>query len=541
MPGFPKALARTIHELRLAGVGPDSSRQRHRTRRRATSAVCSRVSRRSSIASASTIGRRSSASPPPRSATATFAGRACRSCSWTCRSTRRRSRSSSRRSPAARRTCSRPFPTATWSTAAALAALGAELDRRPDDARESTDSVPSAASRVLERAAAATRTRRRRSAVFGARRRARGRRDRPADPGRGRSRRAVRRDGRLSAHAAALSRTARARLRACRVPAYFDRGIRRPDPAGRAFIALLSCAVEGLSARRFDEYLSLGQVPRVRRVDSPSQPSHESEPRVVPRDELFASDGDNEVEPESPEDIAEASGAGSRFRRRGRRRRNAPVAVEVGRARRRVGGRRRTHARRRQGSGGGGASTASPPTIACASTAAEARGTGVRAHPRFERDLKNLRHLRDFALPIVDDMAAWPDRANWGEWLDRAERAGRPRAAAARLACSRRWRRCARWPRSVRCAIEEVRDVLRDRLVMLDWEPRHRRYGRVFVGTPHQARGRTLQGRLRAGARRARRAAASARGSAAARRSAAAVDERSRRVRTIARTPSGCC
>ena len=49
------------------------------------------------------------------------------------------------------------------------------------------------------------------------------------------------------------------------VPAYFDRGTRRPDPAGRAFLALLSCAIEGLSARRFDEYLSLGQVPRAGR------------------------------------------------------------------------------------------------------------------------------------------------------------------------------------------------------------------------------------------------------------------------------------
>src|SRR5438093_981932 len=45
------------------------------------------------------------------------------------------------------------------------------------------------------------------------------------------------------------------------VRAYFDRGTRRPDPGGRAFIALLSCACEGLSAKRFDEYLSLGQVP----------------------------------------------------------------------------------------------------------------------------------------------------------------------------------------------------------------------------------------------------------------------------------------
>ena len=41
--------------------------------------------------------------------------------------------------------------------------------------------------------------------------------------------------------------------------------------------------------------------------------------------------------------------------------------------------------------------------------------------------------------------------------------------------------------------LEEVRDVLRDRLVMLDWEPPARRYGSVFVGTPHQARGRTFK------------------------------------------------
>ena len=45
------------------------------------------------------------------------------------------------------------------------------------------------------------------------------------------------------------------------VPAWFDRGTRRPDPAGRALLALLHCAEEGLSARRFAEYLSLAQVP----------------------------------------------------------------------------------------------------------------------------------------------------------------------------------------------------------------------------------------------------------------------------------------
>jgi len=42
-------------------------------------------------------------------------------------------------------------------------------------------------------------------------------------------------------------------------------------------------------------------------------------------------------------------------------------------------------------------------------------------------------------------------------------------------------------------SLEEARDVLHDRLVTLDWDPPARRYGRVFVGTPHQARGRSFR------------------------------------------------
>jgi hypothetical protein len=50
-------------------------------------------------------------------------------------------------------------------------------------------------------------------------------------------------------------------LRRAEIPAYFVRGTRRPHPAGRALLALLACAAEQLSARRFAEYLSLAQVP----------------------------------------------------------------------------------------------------------------------------------------------------------------------------------------------------------------------------------------------------------------------------------------
>ena len=50
-------------------------------------------------------------------------------------------------------------------------------------------------------------------------------------------------------------------LKRAGIEAWFDRGTRRPHPAGRAFLALLACAAEHLSAARFREYLSLSQVP----------------------------------------------------------------------------------------------------------------------------------------------------------------------------------------------------------------------------------------------------------------------------------------
>ena len=45
------------------------------------------------------------------------------------------------------------------------------------------------------------------------------------------------------------------------IPGFFEAGARRPHPAGRAFLVLLDCAREELSATRFAEYLSLGETP----------------------------------------------------------------------------------------------------------------------------------------------------------------------------------------------------------------------------------------------------------------------------------------
>jgi ATP-dependent helicase/nuclease subunit B len=288
------------------------------------------------------------------------------------------------------------------------------------------------------------------------------------------------------------------------VPAYFDRGTRRPDPAGRAFVALLSCAVDGLSAKRFDEYLSLGQVPQVSEVRSAEASRYGREASrygratardvTLPADEVYA---DSDVarglsrasdQPDDPDDqektrvdsddeavvagtlrspwkweelIVESAVVGGRTREEGKarwRRRLDGLAADY---------RYRIEELKHE----------EPESARIA---------------RFERDLRNLVHLRRFALPIVDALAEWPEQATWGEWVDRfstlAGRAlRRPTRVLQTLADLRPMAEVGP------VTLEEARDVLHDRLVTLDWEPPARRYGRVFVGTPHQARGRSFR------------------------------------------------
>ena len=80
------------------------------------------------------------------------------------------------------------------------------------------------------------------------------------------------------------------------IPVYFDRGTRRPHPAGRAFLALLRCAIDNLSASRFAEYLSLGQVPTARRgsIDDDAFPA--------PTDEVFGALAEREPAGDGCED-----------------------------------------------------------------------------------------------------------------------------------------------------------------------------------------------------------------------------------------------
>jgi CRISPR/Cas system-associated exonuclease Cas4 (RecB family) len=267
------------------------------------------------------------------------------------------------------------------------------------------------------------------------------------------------------------------------VPVYFDRGTRRPDPAGRAFVALLSCAVEGLSARRFDEYLSLGQVPNV----GMRKPARQ-EP-VRPDDEAFGfvnadrgSQDPDEENADTPHVDSDDEAVVAGTLRSPWKWEELIVESSV------VGGRSASDggARWRRRLDGLAASY----RIRLAALAREEPDSPRVA--RLVRDLRNLTHLRAFALPIVDRLAGWPDAANWAEWLERfealaAEALARPERVLTTLADFR--------PMGAvgPVTLEEARDVLHDRLITLDRDPPARRHGRLFVGTPHQARGRSFR------------------------------------------------
>jgi ATP-dependent helicase/nuclease subunit B len=267
-------------------------------------------------------------------------------------------------------------------------------------------------------------------------------------------------------------------LKRAGIAAWFDRGTRRPHPAGRAFLAILACAGEQLSARRFAEYLSLAQVPTAdeTRREPEFVPPVDEELGFTERVGLGDSRLDDDalpIEAAAPDDSAIVEGTlRAPWKWETLIVESAVIGGDPQRWHRRLAGlanelRVQRDAERRD-----------DPESAKAA--------------RLERDMRNLAHLRAFALPIVDLLAAWPVAAAWGEWLDRFA------ALAPRVL--RQPERVLRVVEQLRpmagigpVSLDEARDVIADRLRMLELDPPTTRYGRVFVGGPHQARGRSFR------------------------------------------------
>ena len=258
-------------------------------------------------------------------------------------------------------------------------------------------------------------------------------------------------------------------LRRAGVPAYFARGTRGPDPAGRALLSLLACADDGLSASRFAEYLSLGEVPAAK-TDGTPPPAPAV--RWEPVDPDLAEQA-REPSPAEP-DVLDAEPAP-----------DAPVVAGTLRAPRRweqllvdaavIGGRARWE-RRLDGLGEKFKLELSAPDVSDANAL------------RLTKALGDLKAFRDYALPLLDLLSALPKSAVWNEWLERltelATRSLRhPQRVLSLLAELA--------PIGVvgPVGLREVRLVLAQRLLELTKPSEARRFGQIFVGPIDAARG----------------------------------------------------
>ena len=256
------------------------------------------------------------------------------------------------------------------------------------------------------------------------------------------------------------------------IPAYFSRGTHRPDPSGRAFLALLACASDGISAARFAEYLSFGQVPA---EAAPGATPDGDRTWTGPRDEALgaATDAAADAAPaaadapdEEPDGTPVAPWKWEALLV------DAAVIGGLDRWRRRLEGLDRELALR----------------------AAELASDEPEA-PRLtalERARTNLTHHTRFAQPVIERLAALPSRATWGEWLAELSALAthvlrRPQVVLQTLA------ELAPMATVGPVALDEVREVLSERLRYLTEDPPAYRYGRVLITSLDDARGRSLQ------------------------------------------------
>ncbi len=258
-------------------------------------------------------------------------------------------------------------------------------------------------------------------------------------------------------------------LRRAEIPAYYAAGTRRPEPGGRALLALLACAGESLSARRFAEYLSLAQVP-----DWDPQRSRTAAPFVAPEPELTPAGLGAELEVPQPtleaatfisDPIPVVEGTVRAPWRWEELIVEAAVINSRERWQRRLDGLRKEIVRKR--------------------TELEEEDGRVAM---FDRQLLDLDHLREVALEMIEALASLPGEATWGEWLTHLRNltALAVRDATPVLAVLAELEPMA--PVGP-IGLEEVRIVLGNRLGTLTERAPRRRYGAVFVGPAAAARG----------------------------------------------------
>lgn len=264
------------------------------------------------------------------------------------------------------------------------------------------------------------------------------------------------------------------------IPAHFTHQARRPDPAGRALLCLLGCRAEGLSAERFAEYLSLQVVPR-----TDTRAGRDAEAFVAPDtgwerglgavdDRADLDEQDLEPDGQMPPDehavtaSADMSVVGGGLRRPSRWERVLVEAAVIGgldRWSRRLSGLQHEL------------------ELARAARIAEGEDAATQ-----ERQLADLASLREFALPLLAELAALPETATWGVWLTQlsalARRALRKPAHVLSVLAE-----LSPMAELGPVGLTEVQRVLRGPLSELCEAPDSARAGKVFVGDAEEARG----------------------------------------------------
>jgi ATP-dependent helicase/nuclease subunit B len=218
-------------------------------------------------------------------------------------------------------------------------------------------------------------------------------------------------------------------LARAQIPAHFADGVRRPAPEGRALLALLRCAREGLSARTFAEYLSLGVAP------------------------VQAGTSERDADPINP---------------RHWERLLIDAAVVGGRARwtRRLAGRARALGSER----------------AALDPDDPRRGS-------LGRQIDQLAALSRFASPLLDALGALPEGKSWGNWLPALDALARMALRTPSPVCELLAELAPLGPLGP-VSIHEVCRVLGRRLGNVITRSTGSGAGKVFVGSVDDALGR---------------------------------------------------